>query len=116
MQVPIKQRITELVLSHLEGLDKSDRGRAKKVGISHSLINKFRDGTAMGIDTLEKIVDTIPELRVEIARVFMDEKQEDAGHIDDLRLEIRHLRKLSSEQSEAILNFSRQFKASNADE
>lgn len=123
-QLPLKQRITELVLKHLEKAYGSDREFATAANISHPLIGKFRTGSAMNLDTLEKIVNANPEILPEIAKLFSSKTEqkhtdetlidepavseaERHQHLEDLRSEIKHLRRVNNVQAEAILNFSR---------
>ncbi len=122
MQLSIKQVVTDVILGYINKNKLADRAFAKKVGISHTLVGKFRTESAMNMDTLDKIVDNIPEIKEEISRVFVGfYKEKDSGkksdtesdkaerleHLADLREDIKHLRRVNSEQSQAILNFSR---------
>lgn len=75
-QNPITQRITEIVLNHLKSTGLSDREYAKQSEIAHTLLGKFRSGTGMNLDTLEKIVNTFPEISVTIGEVFLGKKDE----------------------------------------
>lgn len=75
-QNPITQRITEIVLNHLKSIGLSDREYAKQSGIAHTLLGKFRAGKAMNLATLEKIVNTFPEISVRIGEVFIGKTDE----------------------------------------
>jgi transcriptional regulator with XRE-family HTH domain len=66
----INQRVTGIILDYVSTQKLSDRAFAAKVGVAHNMLGKFREGSAMTLDTLEKIIDTYPELRVPISEVF----------------------------------------------
>jgi DNA-binding Xre family transcriptional regulator len=72
LKISITKRITEIVLNHLDASGMSEREWAEAVNISHPVIGKLRNGNAMTLTTLEKIVNKFPELLPTISAVFID--------------------------------------------
>lgn len=70
-QLPLRQILTDIVLKHVASTGESDRSFAKRAGISHTLLGKMRGGTAMGLDVLEKIINSNQNLIPEIGAVFI---------------------------------------------
>jgi predicted XRE-type DNA-binding protein len=114
-QDTISQAITALILRHIEESGLSDRKWAESVGISHPMIGRFKDGTAMGIDTLERIVTKYPELRQKVAAVFYQTEEKSTAATNsteaailreamaELREQLAFLRAQNSDLTKALL-------------